>query len=110
MCSTAANRAAFIKSVISFMDEYGFQGADLDWEYPAAPSRGGKRADTQNFVMLVKEMRAAFGTKYGISLPLAPDYWYLRGFNPSAMERYVDFFGFMAYGKQSQKSICFCLY
>lgn len=32
MVSTAANRAAFIQSLIKFMDTYGFQGADIDWE------------------------------------------------------------------------------
>ena len=42
-------------------------------------------------------MRAAFGGKYGISLTLPPDYWYLRGFDPKAMEPYVDFFSFMSY-------------
>lgn len=42
-------------------------------------------------------MREAFGNKYGISLTLAPDYWYLRGFDPKAMEPSVDFFGFMSY-------------
>lgn len=61
------------------MDKYGFQGVDLDWEYPAAEVRGGKPQDTENLVSLVKEMRAAFGSKYGLSSILAPDYWYLRG-------------------------------
>jgi hypothetical protein len=41
---------------------------------------------TQNLVLLVREMRAAFGTKYGISLTLAPDNWYLRYFDAKAME------------------------
>ena len=80
----------------AFMEQYGFQGVDLDWEYPVADTRGGKPADTENFVSLVKEMRAAFGTKYGISLTLAPDYWYLRYFDAISMEPYVDWFGFMA--------------
>jgi chitinase len=80
------------------MPKYGFQGVDLDWEYPVAPERGGHEDDTKNFVLLVQEMRAAFGTKYGISLTLAPDYWYLRYFDAKAMESSVDFFGFMAYG------------
>ncbi|KAL3593209.1 hypothetical protein FPOAC2_07503 [Fusarium poae] len=98
MVSTKADRAAFIESVRSYMDEYGFQGVDLDWEYPGEPKRGGRKlADTRNFSMLLKEMRAAYGSKYGISLTLAPDYWYLRWFDAKAMEPYVDFFGFMAY-------------
>ncbi len=90
MASTQANRAAFIRSAISFMQYYQFQGLDIDWEYPVAPERGGRPEDLVNFVSLVKEMRAAFGTKYGISLTLAPDYWYLRGFDAKGMEPYVS--------------------
>ncbi len=48
--------------------------------------------------MLLKEMKAAYSTQSkGISLTLAPDYWYLRWFDAKAMESSVDFFGFMAY-------------
>ena len=61
------------------MSQYGFQGVDLDWEYPGTAERGGNPADTKNYVSLVREMRAAFGTRFGISVTLAPDYWYLRG-------------------------------
>ena len=42
-------------------------------------------------------MHEAFGGEFGISLPLAPDYWYLRYFDAIAMQPYVSFFGFMAY-------------
>ncbi|OQN97868.1 hypothetical protein B0A48_16179 [Cryoendolithus antarcticus] len=97
MTATSAGRGAFISSLKSFMSQYGFSGVDLDWEYPGTPERGGQRADTENYVSLVKEMRASFGSQYGISLTLAPDYWYLRGFDAKAMESSVDFFGFMAY-------------
>lgn len=71
------------------MQHFSFEGVDIDWEYPVAPERGGRPEDLVNFVSLVKEMRAAFGTSYGISLTLAPDYWYLRGFDGKAMEPYV---------------------
>lgn len=82
------------------MDTYGFSGIDLDWEYPGAPERGGnKLADTRNLSLLVKEMRAALGTAYGISVTLAPDYWYLRWFDAKGIEPHVDFLGFMAYGE-----------
>lgn len=97
MVSTSGNRAAFIASLLNFMEMYGFQGADLDWEYPADEDRGGSSSDADNLVLLVQEMREAFGSRFGLSLTLAPDYWYLRGFKPSAMQPYVDFMGFMAY-------------
>lgn len=75
MVSTQGNRAAFISSLIRFMDTYGFQGADIDWEYPAEPKRGGRKEDTDNLVLLMKEMHAAFAGRYGSSLTIAPDYW-----------------------------------
>ncbi|KAF5574913.1 glycoside hydrolase family 18 [Fusarium subglutinans] len=97
LCADAGHRAAFIKSAAAFMDKYGFQGIDLDWEYPGEPKRGGSRADIANFVLLLKDMKTAWGNKYGISLTLAPDYWYLRYFDVAGLEPYVDHFGFMAY-------------
>ncbi|KAK0736577.1 hypothetical protein B0T21DRAFT_411737 [Apiosordaria backusii] len=98
MVASRDRRAAFISSVKDYMDEYGFTGVDIDWEYPGDPDRGGnKLADTRKLVLLMREMRAAYGNNYGISLTLAPDYWYLRWFDAKAMEPYVDFFGFMAY-------------
>ncbi|ESZ99230.1 oviduct-specific glycoprotein [Sclerotinia borealis F-4128] len=98
MVSTKANRAAFIVSVEEYMLNYGFQGVDIDWEYPGEPLRGGRNlVDTKNLSLLVREMRAAYGNRFGISVTLAPDYWYLRWFDAKAMESSVDFFGFMAY-------------
>lgn len=56
------------------MHTYGFDGIDIDWEYPAAGDRGGVPADTANFVQLLKELRAACGTKYGITATLPSSY------------------------------------
>ncbi|CAD6447523.1 8ee79419-bd96-49f7-bc53-35763a80c0cc [Sclerotinia trifoliorum] len=97
IASSAANTAIFISSLKSFMMKYKFQGVNIDWEYPGAPDRGGKAEDTESFVNLLKQMRASFGTQFGISATLPASYWYLRWFDPIAMQPYVDFFGLMTY-------------
>ncbi len=92
MTANSANRAAFISSLMSFMNLYGFQGVDLDWEYPAATDRGGNLADTANYVSLVQEMHTALGSNYGISLTLAPDPGAANGFDAISMQSSVIMF------------------
>ncbi|KAI0124098.1 family 18 glycosyl hydrolase [Xylariales sp. AK1849] len=97
MSSSAGNRKQFIDGLISFMDHYGFDGVDLDWEYPQADDRGGITADKANYVSLVKELRSAFGNRYGISITLPTSYWYLQHFDLAAIQPNVDWFNFMTY-------------
>ena len=46
MVSTQVNRIKFIQSLMTFMDKYGFQGADIDWEYPVNKTHGGRNSDS----------------------------------------------------------------
>ena len=97
MVSSAGNRASFIKNLMNFMETYGFDGADLDWEYPGADDRGGVPADTQNYVALCKEMSAAFGSRYQLTVTVPTSYWYLQHFNPADMQESISWFNLMAY-------------
>ena len=99
MVSTAANRQTFINSLVSFMNQYSFQGVDLDWEYPVDKARGGKPEDMANIVQLFADMRAngAFGQKFGISATLAPDIWYLQHFQAKELLQNANWLGFMSY-------------
>ncbi|KAF2732643.1 hypothetical protein EJ04DRAFT_304974 [Polyplosphaeria fusca] len=96
MVSTSANRQAFIKSAIQFCNTHGFDGIDIDWEYPVATDRGASKADFKNFVTFIKELKSAAG-KLGVTLTLPSSYWYLKGFDIVNLEPNVDWFNFMSY-------------
>ncbi|EEQ88507.2 bacteriodes thetaiotaomicron symbiotic chitinase [Blastomyces dermatitidis ER-3] len=97
MAKSEGSRKAFIDSVIEFMEEYGFDGVDIDWEYPVADDRGGSKEDFKTYVQLLKELRAAAEDKYEITVALPASYWYLRGFDLKRMSKYVDWFNVMTY-------------
>ncbi|KAL1872260.1 hypothetical protein Plec18167_006863 [Paecilomyces lecythidis] len=97
MVRSSGNRSKFIKSAISFMQKHGFDGIDIDWEYPAASDRGGNSADKKNFVLFLEELKKACGKKYGITATLPSSYWYLQGFDVASMAKYVEYFNFMSY-------------
>ncbi|KAE9377607.1 glycoside hydrolase family 18 protein [Stipitochalara longipes BDJ] len=97
MVSSAGNRATFIKNIMKFMSSYGFDGVDLDWEYPGADDRGGVPADTANYVALVKEMSAAFGSKYQLTVTIPTSFWYLQHFDVANMQDSIGWFNLMAY-------------
>lgn len=91
------SRKRFIDSVRSYLQKYGFDGIDIDYEYPTAEDRGGSPEDTVNYLALVKEMRSAFGPTYLITIAAPASYWYLRHFKIGEMSKYLDFINVMTY-------------
>lgn len=75
MVAKKENRKAFIQSAISYAHAHGFDGIDIDWEYPGDQTRGGSERDFENFPIFLQECRTAFHAAtppLQISLALPP--------------------------------------
>lgn len=100
MASLRDNRQDFIGSLVTFIEKYGLHGVEIDWEYPAAPGRGGLPVDTNNFVLLMSDIRDAFDAAnpaWQATLTVPTSHCYLRGFDVAHLQDYVDWFNVMLY-------------
>lgn len=98
--STASGRSNFASSVVSLVKNLGFDGVDIDWEYPADDSQSA------NIILLLQAIRDALDS-YGESLsslyhfiltvacPAGPSNY--QKLQLSEMDQYVDFWNLMAY-------------
>lgn len=102
VAADADKRQEFADNLVSFMSRYGFDGVDIDWEYPGAPDRGGlQEQDAANFVALLRTLRSTFLASargnYGLSFTIPTSYWYLRWFDVPGMLAYADWANMMSY-------------
>lgn len=61
LLASPTKRAAFVTHAVAFLQQWGFDGLDLDYEYPV--DVGGVQSDKPGFTALVRELRAAFDPK-----------------------------------------------
>ncbi|RBA22505.1 hypothetical protein FPRO05_00852 [Fusarium proliferatum] len=98
LAASLPRQRAFMKSLVSFMSTYGFDGLDLDWEYPVDTDRGGRAVDFANFPKFMERLKSMMDSEdKGLSITLPASYWYLRQFDIKKLEKTVDFFNIMSY-------------
>lgn len=98
MVSSSSNRKTFIKSCLSTIEEYKFDGIDLDWEYPCKFD-GSSKKDKKNFARLLSEMGEKFDDEgYLLSVAVsASEDTIQTSYDTEVMSDCVDFINLMTY-------------
>ncbi|MDF2942701.1 MAG: glycoside hydrolase family 18 [Herbinix sp.] len=104
---TAESRSVFANSCVDFIVKYGFNGIDIDWEYPVA---GGlstnirRPEDKYNFTLLMQTLREKLdarevidGKEYLLSFAGAAGSWYVNNIELSKLQLYIDYANIMTY-------------
>jgi len=104
---TDARRKAFADSAVAFIRKYGFDGVDIDWEFPTGgglSSNSARPQDKTNFTLLMAALRKALdsagasdGKHYILSFAGASETFYINSVELGKLARYVDFAFLMAY-------------
>ncbi|KAM5354755.1 hypothetical protein ACJ41O_001402 [Fusarium nematophilum] len=98
--SSAATRATFAQSAVTLMKDWGFDGIDIDWEYPA------NETEASNMILLLQAVRNeldAYSQKYAggyhfqlsIAAPAGPDNY--RKLHMKELGAILDYVNLMAY-------------
>ena len=98
--SSDAKRAQFAHSSVSLMKDWGFDGIDIDWEYPSDAT------EADNFVLLLQAVRAALDSYaakatpnyhflLSVAMPAGPDHY--NKLPLTKLAQIVDTFNLMAY-------------
>lgn len=89
-------RQSFADDCRRVVNEFNLDGIDIDWEYPTNNSAGISSSpnDTENFTLLMKDIRKAIGDKKLLTLASAATAEYI---DFRAIDPYVDFINIMTY-------------
>lgn len=93
-------RARFIEDCVTLITTYGFDGIDIDWEFPG-PFSGmnfiGTSDDYENFEVLMEELREAIGGEKLITAAFNASPGKLAGFDWASLSENMDYFNMMSY-------------
>jgi chitinase len=100
------SRVKFAKSAVQLMKSYGFDGIDIDWEFPGQRAEDNvfRPSDKENFTLLLAELRnqLEFQTKvdnthYLLSIAAGADQDYINHTDLGKAQQYLDYINLMCY-------------
>jgi chitinase len=107
VAATKGSRKRFADSAIVFLRSHGFDGIDLDWEYPVAGGREDNTRgpeDRENFTLLLQALRAALdtageadGKRYVLTIAAGGSEEYVANTELEKIAETVDWLGLMSY-------------
>ncbi|XP_058838184.1 probable chitinase 2 [Topomyia yanbarensis] len=97
MAESEETRNAFADHALRYLVQFGFDGLDLDWEYPTM--RGGLPEDKENFVLLLEALRAKFQhRKKLLTIAMSGSTSVIQeAYNLTAICELLDFINLMGY-------------
>ncbi|MFE8700655.1 glycosyl hydrolase family 18 protein [Cytobacillus sp. FJAT-54145] len=104
---TEESRTIFAESALQFILKYGFDGVDLDWEYPVGGGLAGninRPEDKQNFTLLLKKIRETLdaqsskdGENYLLTIAGGASKSYVNNTELNLIHPYLDYVQVMTY-------------
>ena len=96
MAADEKHRQKFCKNCLSAVQQYGLDGIDIDWEYPTSNAAGISCSpnDTQNFTLLMKDLRETLGNDRLLTMASASNAKYV---NFKDAIQYMNFVNVMTY-------------
>jgi chitinase len=104
LASTAGARARFANACMQLIERYGFDGIDIDWEFPCYKDHRGTPGDKHNFTQLLKSLRDSLdargstaGVHYLLTSALPAGREHADDIEMREIEPLLDFFNVMTY-------------
>lgn len=100
------SREKFAKSAVKLMKSYGFDGIDIDWEFPGqrADHNIFRPSDKENFTLLLSELRKQLeiegkvdSAHYLLTIATGSDQVYINHTDLKKAHQYLDFINVMCY-------------
>lgn len=96
---TPTSRYNFAREAKRWVDEYGLDGIDIDWEYPGSSASGirSRPQDRENFTLLLTALRDVLGADAWISVAGTGEASYIRNVEIANIAPIINYFNLMAY-------------